>query len=78
MTPLKTSFRKNNGFIGKLFSWSAKIFEWLGLKSNSCTCSKNDDKFTKTLPKNLTNYGTLRRKLVKNASLCPENWEKKY
>jgi hypothetical protein len=40
VTPLKTI---NNGFSGKLFSYSAKIFEWLGIKSNG----KNVDKFTK-------------------------------
>ena len=33
------------GFIGKLFSWSAKIFEWFGIKSNSY--SKRFVKFTK-------------------------------
>ena len=70
--------RQNNGFIGELFSWSANIFEWLGLKRNNY--SKNVDKFTK----NLTNYGTLIRMLVKNGmsgkffNTSPARWEKKY
>ena len=50
-----------HNFVGQIL----KIFECLGLKSNSCT--KNVDKFTKILLKKFTNlYGKLFRKLVKN------------
>ena len=52
-TPLKTSFRQNKGFIGKLLSFrnQRKYIKWLGLNGNSY--SKKFDKFRKMLPKNL-------------------------